>query len=584
VPLPHHPLFAARWKLVKELLGQKIDGLESLMSVFAQLHRRIKRAEEIEHICVGARQFFRALSSQELQRFASHTLPTIQRLVLEMETAFAGVTSLPLLLSGSTKALHLSRHQVACLLASAFFSLHAQNRSAEARFQIANFDSLFACFHLRPSSQAGKLRCLLHYFDRVGESMPSGVVTFYRRALDIDQQDFSFDIKTHHEVLGDFDVRPNGTIEDHGDNTLQVDFANRYLGGGVLKTGCVQEEIRFVINPECLVGLLFSEVMSDNESLTIIGSERFSHYSGYSRGFEFGGKFEDQTPQEKEPASHVKILGGGSKEDDGKEDNRRIGTVIVAIDALYLRHSHHQFTPHNLLREVYKAYTGFSLDEDVLPVSAFGGEKRAFSTISTGNWGCGAFNGDVGFKSMIQWIAATMSGRSIRYFTFNDPKCDRLQETVAALKHHQVTVHELWSSLVRYCDRIQTLQSARAYDELKRMPSVFQFLLSRYAMPTASAIAAPSSFSSFASSSASSSPIAASRSVEFEEENSQAEKERMLEDDEFEAGIEVDEDGETGAEGGPRSEDVEAEVDMANELNAATRQPTISKYFQLKRA
>ena len=34
---------------------------------------------------------------------------------------------------------------------------------------------------------------------------------------------------------------------------LEVDFANAYVGGGVLAHGCVQEEIRFLICPELIV-------------------------------------------------------------------------------------------------------------------------------------------------------------------------------------------------------------------------------------------------------------------------------------------------------------------------------------------
>jgi poly(ADP-ribose) glycohydrolase len=62
-----------------------------------------------------------------------------------------------------------------------------------------------------------------------------------------------------------FEIFDRGTIEDDGQGTLQIDFANRHLGGGVLHTGCIQEEIRFVINPECLAALLFSEVMEEHE-------------------------------------------------------------------------------------------------------------------------------------------------------------------------------------------------------------------------------------------------------------------------------------------------------------------------------
>jgi len=45
-------------------------------------------------------------------------------------------------------------------------------------------------------------------------------------------------------LLVPFDVRTDGTIEDDGIAMLQIDFANKSIGGGVLATGCVQEEIR----------------------------------------------------------------------------------------------------------------------------------------------------------------------------------------------------------------------------------------------------------------------------------------------------------------------------------------------------
>ena len=38
------------------------------------------------------------------------------------------------------------------------------------------------------------------------------------------------------------------TIKDDGHGMIQADFANKFLGGGVLNEGCVQEEIRFLIN------------------------------------------------------------------------------------------------------------------------------------------------------------------------------------------------------------------------------------------------------------------------------------------------------------------------------------------------
>lgn len=52
---------------------------------------------------------------------------------------------------------------------------------------------------------------------------------------------------------------------------LQVDFANKYMGGGVLGMGAVQEELRFLICPEMIVTRLFTECLEKNESLIMKG-------------------------------------------------------------------------------------------------------------------------------------------------------------------------------------------------------------------------------------------------------------------------------------------------------------------------
>jgi poly(ADP-ribose) glycohydrolase len=48
----------------------------------------------------------------------------------------------------------------------------------------------------------------------------------------------------------------NARIEDLPAD-IKVDFANKFVGGGVLEHGCVQEEILMMICPELLLGVLF---------------------------------------------------------------------------------------------------------------------------------------------------------------------------------------------------------------------------------------------------------------------------------------------------------------------------------------
>ena len=121
--------------------------------------------------------------------------------------------------------------------------------------------------------------------------VPEGVLTFKRQVLSDDEMPkISESEKKFRKVI----IKLDGTIEDCS-GTLQLDFANKYLGGGVLNSGCVQEEIRFVICPELLVSLLFTERLEKNESVIIRGCERFSSYIGYGDTFQWFEDYHDET-------------------------------------------------------------------------------------------------------------------------------------------------------------------------------------------------------------------------------------------------------------------------------------------------
>ncbi len=63
----------------------------------------------------------------------------------------------------------------------------------------------------------------------------------------------------------------------------------------------------------------------------------------------------------------------------------------MAIDAIYFRDPLAQYNMKYIKRELIKAYAGFSTRGQ--------SRDRAFP-IATGNWGCGAFNGDRQLKGM----------------------------------------------------------------------------------------------------------------------------------------------------------------------------------------
>jgi hypothetical protein len=76
----------------------------------------------------------------------------------------------------------------------------------------------------------------------------------------------------------------------------QADFANAFIGGGVLTSGCVQEEIRFAVCPELVPSVLLCQKMAPDEAIVLIGGEQFSAPQGYAGSFKWGGAFEVRHP------------------------------------------------------------------------------------------------------------------------------------------------------------------------------------------------------------------------------------------------------------------------------------------------
>ena len=132
--------------------------------------------------------------------------------------------------------------------------------------------------------------------------------------------------------------------------------------------GNVQEEILFVIKPECLISMLFCAKMDDNEAIIIKGAERFSDYSGYGMSFQWKSDHRDKTQW-----------------DDTTNSLKR---EIIGIDAIMGSRGGGQFSPNIFERDINKAFIGFS--------------NQGNRAIATGNWGCGAFGGDLHLKAFQQ--------------------------------------------------------------------------------------------------------------------------------------------------------------------------------------
>uniref|UniRef100_A0A8C1ITW0 poly(ADP-ribose) glycohydrolase n=1 Tax=Cyprinus carpio TaxID=7962 RepID=A0A8C1ITW0_CYPCA len=360
-PVENEDLVQSRWELICSALeGECKSSLDIKDAILSYNIAHAKRWDftALNYLCTEG------MENDEVQHLFNVTLPKMMKLVLN--TPKICTQPIPLLKSRMNQSLTMSQEQIACLLANAFFCTFPRRnsrRSEYANYPEINFYRLFEGSSLR---KIEKLKTLLCYFRRVTESMPTGLVTFTRQSLSVFPK-----WESSKKQLTSLHITCKGTIEDEGYGMLQVDFANRLVGGGLTGMGLVQEEIRFLINPELIISRLFTEALDSDECLIITGTEQYSEYSGYAESFKWKANHKDEIPR------------------DGWQ---RRCTEIVAMDALRYRNFMEQFQPEKMSRELNKAYCSF------MRPSA---NPENLSAVATGNWGCGAFGGDTRLKGTL---------------------------------------------------------------------------------------------------------------------------------------------------------------------------------------
>ncbi|XP_076454449.1 poly(ADP-ribose) glycohydrolase-like [Babylonia areolata] len=407
-----------RWDVIVSALNRPIPGPYELEEAILKYNQRYINKWKF---LVLRHYFTKHISSEDRDLFFEHILPRMIELTLRLPDICP--FAIPLLKRGKAKKLTLSQHQISSLLANAFFCTfplrNSRTRASEySDYPDINFSHLFTGDPVQRKLQ--KLQCIVHYFKRVLFKSPTGIVTFSRQML-VDSHKWASSM----DNLTQLHVSSTGTIEDNGRGMLQVDFANKYLGGGVLGHGCVQEEIRFAICPEMIITRLFTQSLDHMESLVMTGCERYSEYEGYSDTFRWKDDCQDPTERDE--------LG-------------RLCCEVVAIDAQVFRSDYYkQFKRSCIERELNKAYCGFR-------TSANEADRAA---VCTGNWGCGAFGGDKQLKALIQVMAASVAKRDVCYFTFGDEQLTKdLFELHDQLRRKEKTVGDLFCMLEDYNSRV----------------------------------------------------------------------------------------------------------------------------------
>jgi poly(ADP-ribose) glycohydrolase len=304
-------------------------------------------------------------------------------------------------LNRSSKEVEFTRSQTLCLLSHMILcTLKKTNRN----FYWVTFENWLTdgrCCAI------AYLQTLIHYFRQSFENeyndFMKEIIKFKCNEANLDEIVIKLKSNTLNDILC---LKLNGSIGD--DSEIEIDFANKDIGFGITGT---QEEMLFGSSPELCISMLFCDTLEENEGISITGARRVSLFNGYGLNV---------TLKSFLPIDHQTWR------------NR----IVIAIDALdlsdYVENSFQkQIEPSNLKRELVKAYAGFSC---VLN-----------KNISTGHWGCGAFNGDKSVKALIQILAAIASSNKLIFYCRGDTQ---FFERFSNLKK-DIKPFDLWNNLLK---------------------------------------------------------------------------------------------------------------------------------------
>ena len=370
--------------------------------------------------------FFRYVSEnyQKEEKEFINVFPQFKNLVNSIEDFFP-TKGVDLLKTKKDGHYSMNRKQVALIFLLSFLNLIQVKESNKKNY----FDVCSVLFMRHPTAYNFGL-CFLNYLTVIGKWLETdneilNQEIIYKRKNN-NSMDYLFG-PTDNIKLCDVVLKNKGSLFE-GDDSYFVDFANKYIGGGVLNGGCVQEEIFFAIDPEAIVSMFFMEVMDDCDSIGIFNTIMYSKYKGYGYSFTYDGSLID----EKTPIEKIK-------------QHR-----IIAIDAI----SFSSYSPYifkhadkiqEINRDLHKAYVGFSFANDNKDEK----DKDIPKTIATGNWGCGAFNGNHELKFIQQWLAASFAGiERLDYYTFGDKNMINVEKNWEKIKNKYKSAKKLYDDLL----------------------------------------------------------------------------------------------------------------------------------------
>jgi len=403
------------WAHVEEVLSrgvERLTDLDAMLTSFSALDREPRRCTFFADIPGSSEA-----GCFDFELFLAKGAPLLLELALAMPQLFEGV-ALPIHKTNAnwpvdgvpavhTRSIALTRRQCACLLAhSVLGSLKRPEGVQPNDFRFTACE-LFIGTACSPNSAI----TLLNYFSVLGrDGFADGVVTFGRQGYAnprLGGGGAPWAWEASEAPLCAVHIRDGNLEESAAD--VHAEFANAFVGGGVVTGDFAMEEILFLVKPELMVAMALQNRMADTEVICVSGAVQYSRVQGFGADFEFAGDYT--------------CVAASSGVREGPPPK------VVAIDAV--RGGGPAMTEAALRRDLDKARI------------AFDGARE----LATGHWGCGAFGNNHDLMFLKQWLAASDAGvRALHYFDFQRGRQSHSVVPLARKLRH-LSVARAWAFL-----------------------------------------------------------------------------------------------------------------------------------------
>jgi hypothetical protein len=345
-----------------------------------------------------------------------HILPTLQKFVVEGPKLFRDIKIPTLSNTASTHNVVFTRPQIATILSCAFFGLFRYDYVARDIEQFPEFTltNIFSC------QNVSALGFILHYFLRIHEiggsdsalnQFISSRVIVMRAATAVpDWARSSAPI-----IAGDL----GRGFYDEDTAPVHLTSAHNYLGGELFKHTISQEELILLTRPECLIAALICPLLSHNEVVAVLGSEKLTSHSGIGTNIKCTGKYNDETK-----------LGHSLDQAETMRQN-----VIVFMDASQKTSGQSQCIT-EFDRDLCKAYSAMSIIAGNI-------------SVASGQWSY-AFNGsNIHVKFIQLLLAASQARKQLIYYPLSSDTADECAVFINWLQESRITVGQLYNTYQR---------------------------------------------------------------------------------------------------------------------------------------